>query len=176
MNEFVASNGVKVSSETQGITGYRRIKFETDHTGETVELSGANTVALIESLDHERDEDLGRWRWPENPEYVVYPTHGGYQVVNERNGVAEFRNGLYAHDMEGQAAKAYRDDCNDRPWDAAVDGEIWEVDNLGPDRQYIVMGGRFFRLPLLPPSDPSWHPALFASDFRTAKRIWPESE
>lgn len=57
----------------------------------------------------EYDRARGRWRWPKNAEYVVYPTEGGYRVVNEINGISEFRNGLYAHDMEGEAARDYRD-------------------------------------------------------------------
>lgn len=107
MSEYTATNGVKVSSETQPLTGYRRIKFETDSVGELVEISGPNMQALIEDLDAEKDKELGRWRWPKNPDYVVYPIEGGYSVFDERRGVAEFRNGLYVHDMEGEAARDY---------------------------------------------------------------------
>lgn len=71
MTEFTASNGIKVDSGTQGIAGRRRIQFDHGNHGTTIEMSGEEASALIEALDHERDEELGRWRWPENPNFLV---------------------------------------------------------------------------------------------------------
>lgn len=55
------------------------------------------------------DQYLNRWRWPKDPDYVVYEAEGGYRVLRESTGVSEFRNGLYVHDMEGEAARDYRE-------------------------------------------------------------------
>jgi len=67
---FKASNGVTVSSETQNLTGYRRIKFETENTAETVEISGEQMKALIEALDHERDQPAPKI--PADASYITF--------------------------------------------------------------------------------------------------------
>ncbi|MFJ2506295.1 hypothetical protein [Microbacterium sp. NPDC087592] len=77
MTEFTASNGGTIRVEVGGRTTV------TDHTRErltdiaetisrTAYLNKAQASALREFFQHERDEALGRWRWPENPDYVVY--------------------------------------------------------------------------------------------------------
>lgn len=39
-----------------------------------------------EYFQAKRDAELGRWRWPENPHYVVYADGDRAVVVDERNG------------------------------------------------------------------------------------------
>lgn len=120
-------HGVEVSSETQLLTGYRRIIFTSAGRTETFELSDPYATALIETLDADKDRDLGRWRWTKDRDYVVYPVEGGFSVFNERRGVTEFRNGLYVHDMEGEAARDYSVAHPERPAANAKAGEIWEL-------------------------------------------------
>lgn len=68
-----------------------------------------------------------------------------------------------------------------KPWENAKDGEIWAlrtatdpVDAEVP--QYLCDGKRYFPVPLRTPSDPSWRPAGFASDFYDGRRVWPEGD
>ena len=144
MNDFTASNGITVASETQGITGDRRI-----HVGDTtVQLSSAQTIALIEALDHERDEDLGRWRWPENPTYVVYPTTVRTRVrVMRETGVGELewvdkgdaRPYEFCH-----AARAYfAAHPESKPWHDAKEGEVWELTFRAGAHAWFVNGDYF---------------------------------
>lgn len=66
-----------------------------------------------EFFQAKRDADLGRWRWPENPDYVVYApvdfTHY-VRVVDERGAFLEV---IHRERLEGrgslmaQAARAY---------------------------------------------------------------------
>src|SRR5699024_6580390 len=57
-----------------------------------------DTSGLTEALERQalakRDAELGRWRWPEQPDYVVYPVTQGHRtravsVVNEATGKKE---------------------------------------------------------------------------------------
>ena len=130
---FTASNGIKVDSETQGITGRRRVTFDGNH-GTLVEMSAEEAVALIEFLDHEKDEELGRWRDPDNPRLTVYPTEGyetdeitilddvdaeTYTITRAR---AERSQGSWWHDT----AKAYFEAHPERkPWEDATYKDVW---------------------------------------------------
>ncbi|MDR7189743.1 hypothetical protein J2Y46_002569 [Microbacterium sp. BE35] len=61
---FTASNGVQITDRGGSL-----------FIGSTI-LFGAGSThgpALAEYFRAKEDERLGRWRWPENPEYVVYP-------------------------------------------------------------------------------------------------------
>lgn len=150
-------------------------------------LSPASAMDAEEFFQAKRDEGLGRWRWPENPEWVVYPKRPGYSayngadllVINERHGSSmeyvraddDGTEYVGLDEPAAEAARAYFEAHPERrPWENANDGDIWEFE----DGQYIADRGRFFRLPLVPPTDPSWRPAGFASNFTAGSRIYPE--
>src|SRR5690606_1284379 len=100
--------------------------------------------ALREFFQHVRDEELGRWRWPKDPDYVVYPTEDGFLVVRESVGLSEFRNGLYVHDMEGEAARDYREAHPERkPWEDAMHGEAWVITYNGGEHAVLCDGAYF---------------------------------
>lgn len=134
----------------------------------------------------EHDEKLGRWRWPENPHFVVYPAagYGHYvRVLNERDAFLDvvYRDGQGADTAgAGEAARAYFDAHPERmPWADAREGEIWDLDG----QQYLavidtdgvtVVGPRFFRLPLTAPSGGKWEPARFPHEFVSGSKAYPE--
>lgn len=67
---FRASDGARIEVHDNN----SRIDIKcTGSSGEQHFLSVKETQAAREFFQHERDEELGRWRWPENPDYVVYP-------------------------------------------------------------------------------------------------------
>lgn len=86
MSKFKASNGITVSSETQGITGFRRIKFETELGSATVEISGRAMAALIEALDFEREDEARKI--PSTAEYITWcdPGDNGEERIAMRYG------------------------------------------------------------------------------------------
>lgn len=57
-------------------------------------LDKPSAMDAEEYFQAKRDAELGRWRWPENPEWIVYPARDGYKgecdllVVNETWGAA----------------------------------------------------------------------------------------
>ncbi|GAA4774358.1 hypothetical protein [Microbacterium gilvum] len=185
MEKFTASNGVEVTMEKQAITGWRRLWFGRKD-GVSIEISGRNLKALIECLDAERDADLGRWRWPENPNYMVYPRDDGHvAVLSEPEGVAAFCVTRAAARGAGEgnpflvAARAYFEDHPERkPWEDAKPGEVWAVTLHGKERPCKVVEPTYSEhavafLPLNEPS-PTWF--VPSAAITEARRIWPEGD
>lgn len=174
--EYQASNGIKVDSETQGITGLRRITFDHGNHGTSVEMSAEEAVALIESLDHEKDDELGRWRWPENPDYVVYAPVGYshyVRVLDERSAILEV---IHREHLEGrgslmaQAARAYFEAHPDRrPWNDAEEGDIWVLTGAGGLEQPWRRVNGVWRS--IGTDRERTYDAVAA---RSGRRIWPE--
>ena len=64
MNTFTASNGYKVTPNGDGANVYRGIMSTPIYPDEM--------QALREFFQAEADERAGRWRYPDEPQYVVY--------------------------------------------------------------------------------------------------------
>lgn len=145
MEKFTASNGSKVvpfiaPGVDDGVEVLPKI-------GKGVKLFSDDAAALRECFLHERDQELGRWRWPENPDYVVYPDQArkyieqpAVIVVNERDGAVAYcgKDGAYSASGIGAsddwcepAARAYfAAHPEPKPWHAAKPGEVWELTYL----------------------------------------------
>ncbi len=135
MNEtFEASNGVKLDEYGEWVCG-------NIHSTEEEE-----NAARIEFYQHLRDKELGRWRWPENPDYVVYKAPAGERVPdarhvtvsNESNGEAAWLFEVGSGGVSGgvswarDAARAYfAAHPEPKPWDEAEDGEVWALTGAG---------------------------------------------
>lgn len=95
--QFLASNGIRitVSQNHDGKTyllgkGGQILGGDREWTEATASLDGI--AALREFFRAEEDERLGRWRWPENPDYVVYLlTDGQAMVLIESSGQIVYR-------------------------------------------------------------------------------------
>lgn len=192
MTEFTASNGGTIRVEAGGrvtITDHTRERLSAiaETISRTAYLNKAQASALREFFQHERDEELGRWRWPENPQYVVYPRgDSGVHVLDEGSGIgsARFihRNGDPDNPTaEYQAAYAYFEAHPERkPWHAPDAGDHWALHiahgmALSGDEhlyKYTRWGsqGRWGFVPtdggsVLDPTDPT---------ITAGRRIWPE--
>ena len=69
------------------------------------------TEALRAFFQAERDETLGRWRDPKNPDYVVYPlADGTVMIFNEQSQYREFwsRKGTREYELKGGSADVAR--------------------------------------------------------------------
>lgn len=172
MNDFTASNGIGVRLDHRDLD----IKNTLDWIG----ICGGVVVdALREFFRAEEDERLGRWRWPENPDYVVYGFKPGMlllRVVDESDGTA--RN-YYRDDMSFQSpdnehrrtARAYLDAHSEpKPWDEAEVGEIWAFAIEGLDGEWAAVSK----------GDEEWEWAdggrlnVAPGHLKAARRIWPE--
>lgn len=189
MTRYEASNGVIIHRLERGI-GFENAAEQVIDKENAAGLSpwGINdrkVDALREFFRAEEDERLGRWRWPENPDYVVYPRTEDVLVLFEMNGEGGvlYRRGDPVHDFEGQAARAYFDaHPQPQPWHDAKPGETWRLtvtDRQPEDLDLTfnvigvegVVGARFAR-PQVSGEQMEYRidsPAIVAG-----RRIWPE--
>lgn len=162
MNDFTASNGITVVEQPGG--GF--------YIGDTCRAENVYAQALREFFRAEEDARLGRWRWPENPDYVVYPMiEGLHRVIQESTGESRPRNGLVGHDLWGDAACAYHE-THPEPWeqDPRI-GDIWEF--------VLVSGGKPIVAVLRAVNGGEWRWAATdniadLSNVQSARRIYPE--
>lgn len=176
--EFRARSGRTVTARSDGSVIF-------DHVDGY--LSPASVMDAEEFFQTKRDFDLGRWRWPENPEYVVYLRNDGQACVfNEATGVTVYRfRGEHEHLEElrrqsgeevmphTHAARAYFEAHPERkPWQAAKPGEVWILSTAdGENAAYSVMtvreAGTVFE-------SHEGRYSLDDADIEDARRIWPE--
>src|SRR5699024_11254333 len=96
---FTASNGARIETRFDG--AIKALKVAGNET-RGIGLCAADTNALREYFQHERDERLGLWRWPENPVYGVKETTppGAVMVGNEHTLVSFMPHEQEARDRE----------------------------------------------------------------------------
>lgn len=135
---FTASNGMRVERD------HGDVFINKDTPIASVFLADGTALALREFFQAERDEELGRWRWPKNPNFVVYAEDDGvHNVVNENTGLSLMatRGGVKRHDdAHADAARAYFDAHPERkPWHDAKPGEHWSLTVEGVEREYVAI-------------------------------------
>lgn len=179
MIEFTASNGLIVTEHPNGPDGLviERLGMAGLHRLNCFEVAG-----LREFFQKENDDRFDRWRWPANPEYVVYAwtadparTARGVTVLSESipRGYTVWEDTidtLYgpseneeARALARKAARAWFDAHPEpKPWDDAKPGEVWVVKfRTGPtfDERALVV------------PESGWDRNLLVVD---ARRVWPE--
>ncbi|QMU97811.1 hypothetical protein FVO59_11795 [Microbacterium esteraromaticum] len=168
MDKYEASNGILVHIDNDLFVQRARKDLPVPVAG------GEYIQALREFFRAERDEELGRWRWSERPEFVVHQGDDILLVVNELTGESVKRNGLYAHDVAGDAAAAYRDAHPEpKPWHDAKPHEVWTI-SRGPDDRYFpfrVVGRQFIYV-----DDETQKFAINDEQILDADRIYPPKE
>ena len=86
-----------------------------------------------------RDAELGRWRYPLDPDFVVHAEGDRIAVVNERDGfivnytrgdavVPESPRQIAAHKVRVAYFEAHPER---KPWEDAQDGDIWALTGAG---------------------------------------------
>lgn len=182
MDKFTASNGVEVHREDQGsLTISPRHGF--------MRLADDEAQALGEFFLHERDQELGRWRF--NAYLTVYEAENhqpgnrarAVNVLDERTGRLHMRHEGQAAWREtnpalSEAAAAYfAAHPEPKPWHDAKHLEIWALTIEGCPPEAYVYRNR------LHPWVPGFRPVAneervrFAKDdprIRAAHRLWPE--
>lgn len=174
MDKFTASNGVTI--ERKGVAA---LAVERPMTDRLLNINAERVVALREFFRAERDEELGRWRWPENPDYVVYPDDDGDVIVlNEREVISSLvirrdLPQLNADIDRTKAARAYFEAHPERkPWEDAKPGDVWvfEVDGEESIVANVIIDIRGHRFETVAGKALN----VESSVFRGARRIWPE--
>ena len=165
MNSYTASNGVGLT-----ITRDRAVRWRPGIPPDLV------SSALREYFQAERDEELGRWRDPENPNMVCYPRPALDNLHGRRVWLLDEHSGEVWLDWEHTAspgpARRYFDahpgEDPHKPWHDAKAGEYWAVTVNGERK--LAYGG-----PQGLYSVEDW--MVFPnSDITAGRRIWPEGE
>lgn len=130
MNDFTASNGIGVE-----INDEEQIVFAVGNRPITpIWTNSSELKALREFFRAEEDERLGRWRYPGDPDFVVYGLDGeqAVRVIRESTAVSfdylrdEHRSSI--PNAFAAAAYAYFDAHPERkPWHDAKPGETWRL-------------------------------------------------
>lgn len=183
MEKFTASNGISVMRNPDDGPD---IDYQSWSIGNALEvlLAPHEVDALREFFQHERDDELGRWRWPKNPSYVVYPDGTSRRVVDEPTGKTMQ---VSLHDRKAMttyldsyvgAAKAYDEAHPEpKPWHDAKHLEIWALTIQGcPSEAYIYREGFASRETAFRPVNHEERVKFSADDPRitAGRRIWPE--
>lgn len=183
---FMASNGIDV--QWAGSLGCDQILRIGAHGRVSADLP--EWQALREFFCAERDEELGRWRWPENPKWIVYAKRPGFSpvgnadllVVNEVDGcameyiTADDDGATYVGPDEraAKAARAYLDYLDarpeSRPWEDAKPGEVWVLSFRDHESPWVAEGGDYRHL--FRRGDQSI--TKVHMDITAGRRIWPE--
>lgn len=146
---FTASNGLKVFPSPGPNGRSMRVEYPTypDDPDATRFVAGFAAEAIREYVRAEEDERLGRWRWPENPDFVVRERHAyaAAVVMNEATGdvVLYYRDDLPKYPLEatfaGAAAAFFDAHPEPKPaWHDAKPGEVWLVRVDGVDIATVV--------------------------------------
>lgn len=191
MDEFTASNGGTVKTLTNG-----RMKVA-NHTRErltenaawfesTAYLDAEMVPTLREFFQAERDEELGRWRWPENRDYVVYDFDEGIvRVVAESTGTqyvferADATMHIGTFPESGAACDYFDAHPEPKPWEDAKPGEIWELTAESKTRQYAAIASRdisgdaTYLIPVDNPNAPTL--GVRARVITAGHRVYPEA-
>ena len=140
-------------------------------------LSEEEMDELRAHLQAERDEQLGRWRDPENPDCICYPVAGDPDdiwVVYEGSGLAYMRErnqAFYAGNKFSEVARRYfAAHPEPKPWEEAKAGEVWILTRYGAEEPFFVTGGEFTSTDLAVATD------LDDPRITAGRRIWPEGE
>lgn len=178
MEKFTASNGVEVEFAGDRI----EVGCSAARTGHS--LTVAETEAAREFFRAERDEELGRWRFPANPDYVVYPPDVDDEeqvilILFEPGGgsgryTREWLTGVI--NPEGWAvaacAKAYFEAHPERkPWEDAKPGEVWVLTLMGDEIAYQCTSSLAGHVYFDGVNDTI---ELNSTMITAARRIWPE--
>ena len=145
-----------------------------------IALTTANFETLRAFFQAERDDALGRWRDPENPNVVVYPVpdqNDGYGRVVWVLDEAEMVSRTVLDDREqialpGPARRYFeahpQPEPEPKPWEEAKPGEVWVLTRWGTAEPFLVTGSEFITADLAVIVD------LDDDSITAGRRIWPE--
>lgn len=145
-------------------------------------FTDAEFDALREFFQHERDTDLGRWRWPENPDWVVY--HGndhevGVVVINERTleKTAFTRKSATGLSEKHRAVRAFFDaHPESKPWHDAKPGDVWILTVDGAESAFHPSKSLDRAFTPVAPETGRTAVGMDSFEITAGRRIWPEGD
>jgi hypothetical protein len=147
-------------------------------------LSPESAMDAEEFFQAKRDRELGRWRDPLNPDYVVYlvPSDDMVRVLDERDGmqITALRADVRGFEPSGSTRGLFKVAWNffdahpvRQPWDDAKPGEIWAVSVEGQE-MFAVHAVAGFLGEVVFKSVEGTNVNMRSSAYTVARKIWPE--
>ena len=169
MNLYTASNGVGLT-----ITRDRTVRWRPGIPDDLV------SSALREYFQAERDETLGRWRDPEDPNMVVYPRPDQDDSYGRCMSLFDESSGEFwlaweriaTHDSSDRYFAAHP---KPKPWDAAQPDEIWVL-TINNDREEVFRCGEKGLYQLKTGNPLGSLLSCSHNKITAGRRIWPEGE
>ena len=174
MNQHKASNVTSVHLDSNGRMTFRRDSPLCVNTLEAFWVQAAR-----EYFQAERDEALGRWRDPENPNVVVYPVpdqDDGYGRVVWVLDEAEMVSMTVLDDRHSHSSASRYFDAHPlpepepKPWENAKEGDYWVLTIGGEPSLWHRGVRRLFW------TDGERLSGTALKDATAGRRIWPEGE
>lgn len=184
---FTASSGRQIECDTA--IGETRVVENGQNMLENFDFLNARDMnALREFFQHERDKELGRWRWPEDPNYTVRPSARfagrtawptSVDVEHEPTGLVDYVTfgSLKAKEYEYKAiraAKAYYE-AHPEPkpeWHDAKAGQAWVIEGPTFDEAACTVVAKNEELYFEDPVEDTF--ISITGEITNARRIWPE--
>jgi hypothetical protein len=142
-------------------------------------LSPASAMDAEEFFQAKRDAELGRWRSPLHPDYVVYLI--GYEalVIGEHVGLSQRfeRSAVDAASsrVPEQVAAAYFEAHPERkPWHDAKPGEVWLLTLDGVESAFYPSKSLDRHFTPVAPSTGTTAVTFDWPEIEAGRRIWPE--
>lgn len=190
MEKFEAKNGLQIEADLGPVVrvweGSSRDKENNRLRGFSY-LNDRAVEALREFFQHERDQELGRWRDPENLHRVAYVTSPQtVLIMDESTGrgteysrqTANASSDNYGDRLKRQSARAYfAAHPEPKPGDEAKHLEIWVLTIKGcAPEAYIYRGSLDRRVAAFRPVNNEDRVTFVKGDplITAARRIWPE--
>ena len=152
-----------------------------NHAPRETYLLQSQYEALREYFQAERDEELGRWRDPENPDMVCYPDVGDLDVVRvmyEGDGSRYYVTRIgweltRPHYASETAERYFAAHPPKKPWDAAQPDEVWAL-TINNDREEVFRCGENGLYSLKTGNPLGSLLSCSHNKITAGRRIWPE--
>lgn len=153
MTGFVASNGITVEIYQATPDGTPVLQVaNADGQYPVLLAAGGHIDAIREFFVDALDKQLGRWRWPENQSFVVYPEEPGSewvrvicepQALMVRMDRKEACHDYVDRTVYQNAARAYFEaHAEPKPWHSAEVGEAWLLTIDGDEHTAVARAKR----------------------------------
>ena len=144
-------------------------------------LSEEEMDELRGGFQAERDEELGRWRDPKNPDLVVYPVAGALDAVwvmyeGDGSRYHATRTGprnLLPHYVSEAAGRYFAAHPEPKPWEKARPNEIW-VMTINSDREEVFRCGEHGLYQLKTGNPLGSLLSCSHNKITAGRRIWPD--
>ena len=151
-----------------------------NHAPRETYLSQNQYEALRAHLQAERDIELGRWRDPQDPDWICYgrgSSRDTVDVINEYDGLPYRRDRdqvAYSDAEFSEVAQRYFDTHpNPKPWDTAQPDEVWAL-TINNDREEVFRCGERGLYQLKTGNSLGSLLSCGSNKITAGHRIWPE--